>query len=259
MLASLPMYDLPGAQPANDRLWAGIRAALGHGPKRLTRGGDPWVHWLAPDLLLSQCCGYPYRARLHGRVTLVGTPDHGLPGCPPGHYHSVFVARLGDPRTRPEDFAGARLAFNDPLSQSGWAAPLIHASRHGFAFGAAIRTGAHLGSARAVAEGRAEIAALDAVSWAMIRRDEPLAAALREVGRTAPSPALPYVTAAGRDPAPLFEAITRAIAGLPARDRATLSLKGLVEMPAEAYLAQPDPPPPGEGVPGSGRRSRCRP
>jgi ABC-type phosphate/phosphonate transport system substrate-binding protein len=246
MIAALPMYDRAELRPANDRLWACIRSRLGCGPATLSRGGDPWAYWRAPDLVLAQACGYPYRAHLHGGVTLVGAPDCGLEGCPPGYYCSVFVARADDPRTAPAEFAQARLAYNEPLSQSGWAAPRNFARSQGFAFADTVRTGGHVASARAVAEGRADIAALDAVSWRVMRAHDAFAAQLREVGRTPPTPALPYITAAGRDPAPVFDALAAAIADLAPADRAALSLRGVVRLPADAYLAIPNPPPPGD-------------
>lgn len=243
-LASLPMYDRPETAAANDRFWQAIRNRLGHGPDTLTRTGELWDHWLSPDLLLSQTCGYPYRAKLHGQVTLIGTPDYGLPGCPPGHYCSVFVARANDHRTTPADFAEAPFAYNEPLSQSGWAAPQNHAASQGFTFTNTIQTGGHALSARAVAEGRADIAALDALTWALIQRHDPFATTLREIARTEPTPVLPYITALTRDPGPLFDAISAAIADLSPDDRDTLSLRGLVRLPADAYLAIPNPPPP---------------
>jgi len=243
-LASLPMYDRPETAAANDRFWQAIRANLGEGPDTLTRTGDLWDHWLSPDLLLSQTCGYPYRAELHGRVTLVGTPDYGLEGCPPGHYCSVFVARADDPRTTPAAFAEAPFAYNEPLSQSGWAAPANHALAQGFSFTNTIQTGGHTLSARAVAEGHADLAALDALTWHLIQRHDPFATTLREIARTEPTPVLPYITAATRDPAPIFDAIAAAIADLSPDDRDTLSLHGLVRIPSDAYLAIPNPPPP---------------
>lgn len=130
MIASLGMYELSGMAGANDRLWAlirdGLRARGIAAPDGLTRGEVAyWDAWQSPDLVLSQTCGFPYRARLHDKVTLIGTPDYGLPGCPPGHYCSVFVARKDDPRVTLDQFDGTALAYNEPLSQSGWAAPQI--------------------------------------------------------------------------------------------------------------------------------------
>ena len=119
MIASLGMYDMPHLRDAHDRLWSGIRDALGYGPHHLTRDGDPWTEWQSPDLLLAQTCGLPYRARLHGRVTLIGTPDYNLPNCPPGHYFSYIIRRRDDPRDLKELSKQGVMAFNEPLSQSG--------------------------------------------------------------------------------------------------------------------------------------------
>ena len=83
MIASLPMYDWAEIKPVTDRLWTGIRdrlrAAGIEAPNELTRGIDMWDSWHDPDLLVSQTCGFPYRTKLHDKVTLVGTPDFALP------------------------------------------------------------------------------------------------------------------------------------------------------------------------------------
>ena len=250
MIASLGMYDRPECQPANDRFWAlirdGLRAAGIAAPDTLTRGdGAYWQAWESPDLILSQTCGYPYRTRLHDRVALVGTPDHGLPDCPPGHYCSVFVARADDPRRRVQDFDGATLAYNEGLSQSGWAAPQTHAAHLGITLRPGPQTGAHGASARAVADGAADLAALDAVTWTLICRHDPaLAGRLTEVGRTTPTPGLPWITARGRDAGRIAACVAAAIQALTAEDRATLMLRGLVNLPSAAYLAVPNPPAP---------------
>jgi len=244
VIASLPMYDRPETAAVNDRLWQGVRERLGQGPAHLTRGGDLWAEWQSPDLILSQTCGLPYRARLHDRVHLVATPIHDLPDCPEGQYYSVFVVRADDPRTRPQDFAGAVLAYNEPLSQSGWAAPQAFAAADGFAFGPTLRTGAHRLSARAVAEGRADIAAIDALTWVLITRHDGFARGLRVIGRTDPTPALPFITAMTRDPAPIRAALSEAVAALSVADRHTLGLLGVTILTPEAYRALPIPAPP---------------
>lgn len=247
MIASLGMYDRAETQGANDRLWAkirdGLRANGVAAPDELTRGERAyWQAWQAPDLVFSQTCGFPYRAKLHGHVTLIGTPDYGLPGCPPGHYNSVFVARKADSRQTLSDFSGARLAYNEALSQSGWAAPQNHAAALGLQFPPSLQTGGHRLSALAVSEGRADLAAIDALTWAMLTRWEPWTTTLKEVGRTEPpTPVLPYIAAHGADAAVYFKVIRQAIAALSADDRETLHLKGVVQIPAEFYLAVPTP------------------
>ena len=249
MIASLGMYDFGAAAAVNDRLWSLIRdGLLARGidaPKALTRGeGAYWQAWQSPDLILSQTCGYPFRARLHPSVTYVGTPDFGVEGCDPGHYRSVFVARADDKRSTVRDFDGARLAYNEALSQSGWAAPQTHAADLGIRLCPALQTGAHQLSARAVAEGRADLAALDAVTFRLLQAEDPGMARLKPVGLTPPTPGLPYITGPGRDPAPIFAALAAAIAALAPRDRAILGLKGILRIPVEAYLSVPNPPPP---------------
>ena len=245
MIAWLGMYDMPALRGANDRFWQAIRAELGEGPDRLSRESDPWAVWQSPDLVLAQTCGLPYRTRLHERVTLVATPDHGLPGCPPGHYNSVIVVRRDAAGDRPEDFAGGTLAYNEALSHSGWAAPSTYFAERGIRFSKLLETGAHAASARAVAEGRADIAGLDALTWALMQAHDPVAGDLRVVGTTDAAPALPYITAAGRDPEPLRAALSRAVAALAPADQAALHLRGIEILPPATYLTVPTPPAPG--------------
>lgn len=249
MIASLGMYDFGAAMAANDRLWALIRTGLqGRGieaPEALTRGERAyWDAWAAPDLILSQTCGYPFRAHLHDKVAYVGTPDYGVEGCAPGHYRSVFVARADDPRQTLADFNGARFAYNEGLSQSGWAAPQTHAARLGLSLPPRLQTGGHRLSAAAVAEGQADIAALDAVTFALMQSDDPTVRQLKVLAMTDPTPGLPFITAPGRDPQPIFDAVSEAIAALDPADRACLQLKGFVRLPVADYLAVPNPPSP---------------
>lgn len=246
MTASLPMYDTARTRAANDRLWHLIKRTYAAGPETLDRHSDPHATWEDPKLVLSQTCGLPFRTGLHSRVCLVGTPDYGVEGCPPGYYRSHILVRRADPRHSLAEFEGAQLARNDRRSQSGWAAIEEHLAEGGFGFSFAGRTrdtGSHLNATRAVSEGAADLAAIDAVTWRLIQHEEAAALDLRILVSTRPTPGLPFITALGRDPQPLFTAIKTAIAGLDPADRATLLLKDIVQIPAAAYLDQPLPPP----------------
>lgn len=239
------MYDMPHARGAHDRFWALIRDELRFGPDALLRDEDIWTHWLSPDLLVSQTCGLPFRARLHDKVTLVGTPDYGLAGCPPGYYNSVLVVSAQSGADDLSHLQTPRLAYNDALSQSGWAAPFAHLKAHAVEFMPGPQTGSHAASAQTVADAEADIAALDALTWTMLQRENPqLAQALKVIAHTAPTPGLPYITALGQDPEPLAQAIDRAIARLTETDVSVLHIKGLVRIPVETYLALPIPPAP---------------
>lgn len=249
MIASLPMYDRPETAAAHDALWAlvrdGLRARGLPAPEALDRRIGLWAGWEHPDLVLGQTCGLPYRTRLHRRVELIGAFDYGLEDVPPGHYVSLFVVRADDPRNVPEAFARACFAYNSADSHSGWAAPALWAAARGFAFGRALATGAHRESARAVAEGRADIAAIDAVTWRAIRRwDGPVATRLRVIGRTDASPGLPLIAARGADAEALAAALSEAAKALAPDHRDILGILGFVRVPAADYLAVPTPPAP---------------
>ena len=253
MIAALPMYDWPEERVATDALWVAIREGLraeGVGaPDALARDVGLWDGWLHPELVLSQACSLPYRQRLLDRVTLLGSFDFHLPGCPPGHYQSHIVVRADRTGTF-EDLAHGTFALNGFDSQSGWAAAATHAAAQGGAFGRFLRTGSHRDSARAVAEARADLASIDAVTWRLIARHETgIAAALRIVASTDPTPGLPLICALGRDAGPILRALSTAADRLDPSLRAQLGLKGFVVHPPQAYLAVPTPPAPSQNVP----------
>lgn len=250
MIANLMMYARPELTEAHDQYWRLIRSELAargiDSPENLAQEADEFRVWTAPDLVLSQTCGMPYRLWLHDKVTLIGTPDFGLEGCPPGYYRSALVVRADDARIGVQDFAQSVFAYNQTFSQSGYAAPYNHLKPRGVWFENQVQSHGHLMSARAVAEGRADIAALDAVSWSLMQRYEDFARKLRVLDWTAPTPGLPYIAAAGADRQATFDAVAAAIAGLEDETRSALGLHGLVDIPSEAYLSIPNPDPPFE-------------
>ena len=245
MIASLPMYATPLTAGADARFWALIRDHLraeGIGaPEVLTLSpGDLMTHWRDPDLLLSQTCGLPFRAVLKDHVALVGTPDYGLKDCPPGYYNSLVIARSDDARTRLAEFAGATFAYNDPLSQSGWAALALDTPE--VVTGPKLQSGSHRASAHAVREGRADFASIDAVTWQHLTAASETSG-LRIIHATRPTPGLPLITAKENLAETLFTAVATAIAMLEPADRHTLHLRGLIALPETAYDL-PIPPKP---------------
>ncbi len=241
MIAALPMYDRPELRDHTDALWACICDALGGmgitAPPVLTRDRDPWDIWQSPDLVLAQTCGLPFRARLQGKVQLVATPDYGLPGCAAGYYRSVIIARDARLPDRP------RVAINDPLSQSGWAALHDWARGRDLPLGPVSLTQSHAASVRAVAEDLADIAAIDAQTWRQLIRFAGADPAL-EIARTPPTPGLPLITGMGQDPARIRSALAIALADVPAPSRRALDLNGFVHIRTETYLSPPIPPNP---------------
>jgi hypothetical protein len=243
MIASLGMYDRPETEAANDAFWTGIKNHLGYGPERLNRTSGDMEVWQSPQLVFSQTCGMPYRLGLHETVQLVGTPDYGINGTKPGYYFSAFVVRREDG----DDVAAYKdrtLAYNEPASQSGWAAPQNYAQGLGFQFEKLFCSGGHVASAKALLDGRADIAALDAVTWRMICDYDDWGGKLKVIKTTIPTPGLPFITASGRDADGIFDAVECAIDGLGSGPRETLGLIGLVRIDPKIYLDVPTPAPP---------------
>jgi len=240
------MYQRPQLEKAHDSYWALIRqnliAAGMDSPSRLSQDAEEFSVWTSPNLVVSQTCGMPYRTWLHDQVSLVGTPDFGVVGCSPGFYRSALVVRRQDSRTQAHDYLNAVFAYNQTFSQSGYAAPYWHLEPSGCWFGNRIHTGQHLESARAVAQGRADIASLDAVSWRLIAQYEPFASDLRVLEWTEPTPGLPLITAKSNDGTLVFAAVEKAIRQLDDETRALLGLRGIVRIPEQSYLQIPNPP-----------------
>nr|WP_306265035.1 PhnD/SsuA/transferrin family substrate-binding protein [Pararhizobium sp. IMCC3301] len=245
MIASLTMYQRPQLASAHDNYWALIRqhlAAAGmDSPPVLAQQADDMSVWTDPGLVLSQTCGLPYRTELHHRVSLIGTPDFAVEGCAPGYYRSAIVVRKSERRTRIAEFRDAVFAYNQTGSQSGYAAPYWHVKARGFWFENRQATGGHLNSARAVAEGRADLAALDAVSWRLMQEYEPLSGELKVLDWTTPTPGLPYISAANANHLAIFQAVRQAVQDLSEEDRSALGLRDLVCIDKQTYLAVPTP------------------
>lgn len=242
MIASLMMYRRAELDAATARFWDSIRVELEgvvECPTALAQDAEEFSVWEHPGLVLSQTCGMPYRTRLHKCVGLVGTPDYRLEGCAPGYYRSALVVRESDVRQELDAFLPGIFAFNARLSQSGFAAMAEHLDGRWFA--ESLETGAHLASARAVAEGRADVAAIDAVTWRLIDQHEGIAAELRVLEWTRPTPGLPLITALLGQEDTLFAAVAAAIQNLSRDDRLALGLHGIVRIPKADYMEVPNP------------------
>jgi ABC-type phosphate/phosphonate transport system substrate-binding protein len=210
MIATLPMYDLPGLRDVTDSWWTGLAGHLRmHGieaaPDASTRDGTPRDElWRSPDLLLSQTCGYPLVHALGGLVGLIATPRHGAPGCAGALYRSLIVARADAPVDRLADFKAATAAVNATDSHSGWNALRPMTDPLGgwdAVIAKTVISGGHPASIDLVRDGGADLAAIDCVTHALLVDTEPdRLAGTRIIGQSMAAPALPYV--AGRNIGP---------------------------------------------------------
>lgn len=241
MIASLGMYDRPETAAANDALWAGIWRVLGYGPEYLDRTTAEMDIWQSPDLVFSQTCGMPYRLGLHETVQLVGTPDYGFADVPAGYYYSVFVVRKDDDSDL-ADYQDRILAYNEPTSQSGWAAPQNHVFGLGFQFEKLLRSGGHIASAHAVANRTADIAALDVVTWRLMCTYDALANDLKVIQTTSPTPGLPFITGPKSDTSAILSAAIAARDTLSAEHQKILGIRKIVSIDTAIYLSVRTPP-----------------
>jgi ABC-type phosphate/phosphonate transport system substrate-binding protein len=246
-LACLPMYDPPELHRANDALWHAIaaRLPLSGVPDELTRSDDLRALWRHPGLLLGQTCGYPLMTELGDAVQVVATPVYRAPGCDGAYHRSAIVVRTADRVTDLAGVEGRRCVINGWDSNSGM--NLLRAALAPIAAGRRFFTeiavsGSHRESLRQVAAGAADVAAIDCVTLALLRRIEPeTTAAIRVLAWTPASPSLPLITAAGTTPADLtaLRAALADVAADPALSalRDDLLIDSFVILPADAYGA----------------------
>lgn len=233
------MYDWPEVRGRTDIFWSRVRenllAAGVDAPVALSRPADIHTPWPDPSLFLGQTCGLPYVSGLAGDAVVIGRPCYGLPNASAGRYQSALICRRDVPGTLP-DFQGKRAAVNDLISQSGCnvlAAEILatgHTKDQPF-FADVDITGSHRASAVSVAQGKADIAAIDAVAWALFEELEPdHHAMLRVFAWTGETPALPYITSSHH--ACQADAILAALAA-----SADQTLDGEVGIPRAAIAA----------------------
>lgn len=249
MRAALTMYDLPELKHYTDTLWSTIAGALRDRsvddvPPALEQPANHFAFWTAPDLLLSQTCGYPLTHALAGKVRVVATPCYDAFGCSGAYYSSVVVTREDGPGSV-EALRNTKVAFNSRDSQSGCAALralIAPYAEDGRFFASAKQTGAHAASLAAVRKGAADVCAADAVTFALLRRHRPGdVEGLRIIGTTPSAPGLPLITALNTDDttvARIRDALD-SVANRPdlAETRDALLLRGFECLPAGAYDA----------------------
>jgi ABC-type phosphate/phosphonate transport system substrate-binding protein len=248
-LASIAMYvtSRPLAD-ATAELWSFLRqylsgAGLADLPERLDEAIPYDEAWTHQDLLLSQTCGYPYAKRLRGKARLVATPVYGHLGCDGPLMRSFLIVPRSSAVESIGDLRGKIAAINTPDSNSGMnllRATIAPFARGGRFFSEVIETGSHGGSIAAVAAGRADVAAIDCVTFGNIRRfDAERLRDIRILAETASGPGLSFITSTKtttEELALLREALAAAVAApLLEATRDVLSLRGFAELSDADY------------------------
>jgi ABC-type phosphate/phosphonate transport system substrate-binding protein len=165
--------------------------------------------WRHPSLLLAQTCWGPMEFGLADHVQVVGQTNYdGIEGGAGNLYSSAIVmrGRRNEHVSAPADgcpvlsldlLRGKRFVCNDAESMSG----INGLKRDLEVMGESLalfsergESGGHRYSIRAIAEGKADVAAIDCRSWVLAKRFEPAAGELAVVGWTARRKGLPFIT-----------------------------------------------------------------
>jgi ABC-type phosphate/phosphonate transport system substrate-binding protein len=219
--ASLPMYGPGVVDEANAALWAELRERLAAAddvdasllPESLSSPDDEkgraGTHglWLSPQLLMSQTCGGPLVTALCGQVSVVGTPCYSADGCVGPTYSSLLITRRELTPCSLREFRASTAAINSTHSLSGYTALMAAAAavldqgqaEQGEApprlfFRDVVATGGHQSSVEWVADGRADVAAIDCVTFGILQKHrQDLLENIEVFGRTPQLPGLPII------------------------------------------------------------------
>ena len=197
------MYDMPEVSQAIDSLWQGIahhlrREGVRDVPRQLVHDQPLGDLWSDRNLFFSQCCGYDVVHGFEDRLQVLGTPWFSAPGCSNGNYASFVVVPENSPYQDVIDMLGKSVVINGPESQSGMNALfslVAPYSEEGKFFSDVLVSGSHVESLAALARGDADVAAVDCLTYELLRLYRPATIdGTKPIGSTYPAPAPPYVT-----------------------------------------------------------------
>ncbi len=197
------MYDMPEVRTALDSLWRGFAhnlhlEGIADIPNYLVHDRPLNQLWNGRDVCFSQCCGYDLVNRYAGRLTPIAAPHYAAPECEGCDYASVIVVSENCEADDVLEMRGAVCVINGPESHSGMnalRALIAPVSDRGRFFSHVKVSGAHADSLDMIRRGEADVAAIDCVTNALLKRYRPGAlSGIRTLGRTYRAPGVPYVT-----------------------------------------------------------------
>ena len=124
--------------------------------------------FMRPDLFMGQTCGYPYVMTWQPSHDLVAVPSFNIPGCEGTRYSSWFICNKNSLFQSLTDFKSSVLVLNNNDSNSGMNVLRSEISKIAYGksfFAKVLVSDSHLTSIDYVANGKADIASIDAVTW----------------------------------------------------------------------------------------------
>ena len=195
-----------------------------------------------PQMLLGHTCGYPLMRNLQADCYPICVPLFDVDGCQGKYYSSHIVVAADDRATKLLDCRGMTAAINGQDSNSG-----MNVLRHAVAllgntpfFSKVVVSGSHLNSLSAVANGEADVAAIDSVSFAFIKDEWPaLVERVKTIGYSEATCGLPLVIPFSEQNNPdsrgITEQLNRALSRISDKHRETLHLTGFESVVFEDY------------------------
>jgi len=167
-IAELGFYPFDDVAWAYDKLWSATVNRCSWLPRELTRTTNPSDLWLSENEFISQTCGWPLVTRLADKVSVIGAFRQTTPESASHFYRSVIVGRVDG---TPFDFQGSIAAVNNFESLSGWISLIaaIHGPQETWR-GETRISGSHFESLQMLLRGEADIASIDSVTLAHLRR-----------------------------------------------------------------------------------------
>jgi len=194
-------------------------------------------------LFIGHTCGYPLIKSLQHKLSPLCVPVFDAPGCNGIYNVSTFITSVNSEICSLSDSYLGIAAFNSQDSNSG-----INVFRHSVAplakgnpfFSSLIESGSHRQSLIEVAEGRADVAAIDSVSLALIGDAWPeLADQVKTIGHSMKTCGLPFVISNSRlktiDPKKLIAELNEVLNKLPDQHRQCLRLIEFAKVELNQY------------------------
>lgn len=190
------MYPFEALRPAWEELWAAVHAEAGWTPPALSWPDDVVATWTDPACAVTQACGWPVATSLRDRIAVVGAFTPRVAGAEGCRYRSVIIAARDEALHAFVD-RGATVAVNGHDSLSGWISLRVATETADGWLGTVVTTGSHVASLRAVRAGEAELASIDALTWAYAGLLYPeLTSGLHQIAEGPLVPALPVIVPA---------------------------------------------------------------
>ena len=168
--AALPWYRFPETQPILDSIWRDVvselrEAGVEQPPEFLDHTTPHQALLSKPSLTLSQCCGPDLFQDDAINMVPFAAPVISAYEVAPGYYFSHIVTGKSAGAGKSPKLDSPRVGINSRTSYSGCTAVKLWLEDRGIEEYTVYESGSHSNSVRELQAGRADLAAIDALSW----------------------------------------------------------------------------------------------